>query len=80
MNAQYTPRPNLKFIERNMILRPTTAKIDYSLHEKDPDSLWKGKNLFFTFFKGFIFRFFKLTMKVFSPYGRLVLLRLQLFV
>jgi hypothetical protein len=40
--AQYTPRANLKFIERNMILRPTTSKIDYSSHAKDPDSFWKG--------------------------------------
>ena len=46
INAQYTPRPNLKFIERNMIVRPTTAKIDYSLHAKDPDSFWMGKHLF----------------------------------
>ena len=41
-DAQYTPRPNLKFIERNMIIRPTTSKIDFNLHAKDPDSFWMG--------------------------------------
>ena len=45
-NAQHTSRPNLKFIERNFIVRPTTVKTDYSLQAKDPDSFWMGKKRF----------------------------------
>ena len=53
-NTQYTPRSDLRFIDRNMIERPTTVKIDYSLHTKDPDSFWKGANLYLyhLFFNG----------------------------